>query len=333
MSTMSKQDRQGARTAADIERKYNFGKRFAEIMGIAEDAQEVAEEAKQAVDELDHDEIFKRLTDNGAIQGVFRGDDGQIYINAEYIASLSKLFAKDIAMTGKFTNTVNVFIEPGQEELEALQEIILSGVTPTSAQLALYDFNGDGKLTSSDLLVGQKAMLGADSLADWSGAVKTSVTLVINLKNPEKAISISGKNMWGRDVSGYIGVSGTTFNHRATVDYVKECTKKTYGTAKWDYRVWRQGMYEHVAKRKFFDANNPDVLAYAADLMNGGFNGITHIQLGAGSDAPATVCMGEIISNGSNRCNVVIYGNGAIYTNLNRNGTWQGWYKHAGTAV
>jgi hypothetical protein len=34
-----KQDRQGARTAADIERKYQFGKRFAEVMGIALDAQ------------------------------------------------------------------------------------------------------------------------------------------------------------------------------------------------------------------------------------------------------------------------------------------------------
>lgn len=36
----AKQDRQGARTPADLERKWNFGKRFAEIMGIATDARE-----------------------------------------------------------------------------------------------------------------------------------------------------------------------------------------------------------------------------------------------------------------------------------------------------
>lgn len=36
---MSKQDRQGARTPADLERKYNFGKTFAELMGLAMDAQ------------------------------------------------------------------------------------------------------------------------------------------------------------------------------------------------------------------------------------------------------------------------------------------------------
>jgi hypothetical protein len=35
---MSKQDRQGARTVADLERRYNFDKRFAELLGIATDA-------------------------------------------------------------------------------------------------------------------------------------------------------------------------------------------------------------------------------------------------------------------------------------------------------
>jgi hypothetical protein len=46
----AKQDRQGARTAADLERKYNFGKTFAEIMGIATDAREsvVAVEAEMS---------------------------------------------------------------------------------------------------------------------------------------------------------------------------------------------------------------------------------------------------------------------------------------------
>lgn len=37
---MSKQDRQGVRTATDLEQKYNFGKTFAELMGIALDARE-----------------------------------------------------------------------------------------------------------------------------------------------------------------------------------------------------------------------------------------------------------------------------------------------------
>lgn len=35
-----KQDRQGVRTATDVEQKYNFGKRFAELMGLVTDARE-----------------------------------------------------------------------------------------------------------------------------------------------------------------------------------------------------------------------------------------------------------------------------------------------------
>lgn len=83
---MSKQDRQGVRQASDLEQKYQFGKTFAEIMGIATDAQKVALEAGQSVEGLDHDAIFNLLTNNGTLQGLYRkpGDD-ELYINADFI--------------------------------------------------------------------------------------------------------------------------------------------------------------------------------------------------------------------------------------------------------
>lgn len=37
---MSKQDRQGARTAADLERRYNFGRTFAQVLGVATDTRD-----------------------------------------------------------------------------------------------------------------------------------------------------------------------------------------------------------------------------------------------------------------------------------------------------
>lgn len=37
---MSKQDRQGARTPADLERKYNFGKTFAELIGLIDESRD-----------------------------------------------------------------------------------------------------------------------------------------------------------------------------------------------------------------------------------------------------------------------------------------------------
>lgn len=91
---MSKQDRTAPRTAADLESKYNFGKTFAEMMGLAEDAGKAADEARTAADAaqnvvngLDQDKIFNLLTNNGANQGIFRDENGEIYINASYLAS------------------------------------------------------------------------------------------------------------------------------------------------------------------------------------------------------------------------------------------------------
>ena len=90
-----KQDRVAPRTACDILRKYNFGKTFAETMGIAKSAQNTANKAAdtstksvQALDaKLDHEEVFNRLTKNGALQGLYRGDDGELYVNASYLKS------------------------------------------------------------------------------------------------------------------------------------------------------------------------------------------------------------------------------------------------------
>ncbi len=48
---MSKQDRQGVRTARDIEQKYNFGKTFQEVFGVANEAKEVAEKSAEAIEE------------------------------------------------------------------------------------------------------------------------------------------------------------------------------------------------------------------------------------------------------------------------------------------
>ena len=89
----SKQDLVAARTASDIERKYNFGKTFAEVMGMADEAQRAAEKAQQAADtateavgDLDQDAIFNLLTNNGEIKGLFM-KDGQLYINASYLVT------------------------------------------------------------------------------------------------------------------------------------------------------------------------------------------------------------------------------------------------------
>ena len=91
--TISKQDRQGVRTASELERRWKFGKTFAEVMGMADDAQRAAEEAERAAEEaskeldaLDQDAIFNLLTKGGELKGLFM-KDGKLYVNASYLAT------------------------------------------------------------------------------------------------------------------------------------------------------------------------------------------------------------------------------------------------------
>lgn len=82
----NKMDRQGARSPADLEYRYLFGKTFAEIMGVATDARNIAIEAKTSYEGLNQEEIFNRLTNNGEWEGLYEAE-GKVYINASYIKS------------------------------------------------------------------------------------------------------------------------------------------------------------------------------------------------------------------------------------------------------
>lgn len=88
---MSKQDRQGARTVTDLERRLNTRKTFAEAMGLAKEAKKVADEASEqakaaqnAVDGIDHEKVFQLLTENETQQGIFK-QNGIIYAHVQYL--------------------------------------------------------------------------------------------------------------------------------------------------------------------------------------------------------------------------------------------------------
>jgi hypothetical protein len=95
---MSKQDRQGARTVSELEQRYSFERRFAEVMGVATDARDRATEAKKAFEGLTQEEIFNRLTNHGTWEGMYE-EDGNVYINASYIKSGS--LSADLIKAGK----------------------------------------------------------------------------------------------------------------------------------------------------------------------------------------------------------------------------------------
>lgn len=101
----------------------------------------------------------------------------------------------------------------------------------------------------------------------------------------------------------------------------------------WTERKWNSGRIDRLIDRQFFYTDNPDVLGYAQSLIANGFDGVVTIQIGMGATAPIEFCLGQIICNGTDRCEVILYGQGAIYTNHNVGSGWHAWYKFSGTAV
>jgi hypothetical protein len=92
---MNKQDRQGARTPADVERKYNLGaiaKSYPDTSATAKRAEAIASSAQADVsalnNSLDASGILNRLT-GGTKKGIYHDEnnpaDKSIYINADYI--------------------------------------------------------------------------------------------------------------------------------------------------------------------------------------------------------------------------------------------------------
>lgn len=107
---LSKQDRQGARTPADVERRY--GQKFSEVLGVAEESRKTAQQAREEVENLDEsldqEGVFNRLTNNGKAQGIYRDAKGNIFINADYIKS-GILIAQEVNATNEDGDYVKIY--------------------------------------------------------------------------------------------------------------------------------------------------------------------------------------------------------------------------------
>lgn len=191
----NKMDRQGSRTPAELEYKYNFGKSFAEVMGIAEKAKESAETANSKFDNMTQEQIFNLLTTDGENQGLYRDDAGNVYINASYIN------------TGQIRMEREVVVEPGVEVLERITaHIETRGEIIPESEIPLYDFNNDGYVDDDDYMLALAYSNGDLSFSNWSGAKKSKFTVVIDFFDENNTLSYTGTDMWGKVHSRVIGL-------------------------------------------------------------------------------------------------------------------------------
>lgn len=170
------------RTATDLELKYNFGRTFAEVYGLATDAQKAAEEAKMAIEGLDHEEIFNRLTNYGEWQGIYRDPNGDVYLNASYIKT-GELNAKLIKIT--------------DSEFVTGDDLGASGKTIIDAgriQTGTIDANLI-KITNSDFLTGDDLGAEGTTIID-AGRIQTG-TIDANMVTVKGILNASVINLLG----------------------------------------------------------------------------------------------------------------------------------------
>lgn len=141
---MSKQDRQGVRTPAEVERKWNFRKRFDNAESAADEAELAARKAIQAAEKagdsvkeldlkMDQTEIFNRLTNQGKAQGLFLDDAGNVFINASY---LSTGILKSVDGTTFYLDLVNGILKGQFTEFSIAGKTVeqIAGESQTNAE-------------------------------------------------------------------------------------------------------------------------------------------------------------------------------------------------------
>ena len=186
---MSKQDRQGVRTATDLERKYNFGRTFADVYGLISDAQKAAEEASKAVGELDHEKIFNLLTNYGEVQGIYReGDD--VFINASYIKS-GKLAADYIDATDLKVDAANITGKLTANQIES-QHITVTAANVTG-QLTANQIKLGGEMAVYQTITGSAVggYIGYVTGVGYGGAVTTGMGMM-DADGTHQAVVTSG---------------------------------------------------------------------------------------------------------------------------------------------
>lgn len=209
----SKQDRHGARTATDIEYRYNFGKSFAEVYNLVRDVQTAVEDAAKAIEELDSEEIFNRLTDYGEVQGIYRDANGQIYVNASYIQS-GKLAAEFIDADNLKVQAANITGTLTASQINTSNlKVSAANITGTLAIGQIDGFEDQVTLITEDAI--STAYFSADQITSGTlSADRIDVdNLYVSAANVEGVLSADALDLSGLmalvdedySVQGYMG--------------------------------------------------------------------------------------------------------------------------------
>lgn len=191
-----KQDRQGARTAADVERKYNFGKKFAEVYGMITDARDSVESLGSEL----RDEIVKEST-------AIRRDTQQIVLEA----------TKDVVREeefGEYKKTAEASLTVTAEGITQQVSAVETQVTKIGSDLT--ETKNDLTKTKNDLAATDQSLAETkDDLAEteqnlaeyweYTQTIENSVDTKLETKEGEILASVSGNYYSKTEIDKTVG--------------------------------------------------------------------------------------------------------------------------------
>lgn len=181
---MSKQDRQGVRTAANLEQKYNFGESFAKLMGISNDTRMYVEKVESQLRTEFSEQITKisRDTEKVVIEAL------KNYVTTGELEELETALDAEFAVMAdrismNLTSTVEQFVQM-QSDLEAVEGEV-SEQTENTEKLWQY-------FESEMLLMADRLALNFQSAIDQITSVDGDVQRITETLEKHFDFSVNG---------------------------------------------------------------------------------------------------------------------------------------------
>lgn len=223
-------------------------------------------------------------------------------VNADKI-DVDDLFAQNISMTGEFVHKLSVYVDADYRIATGLANHLAGIKAIPDDELPYYDINNDGVVDRDDLKLILFMANGVKSLEELANEYptndrikKSELVLRISLKNPENAISITGKDIWGYSVNKKFGIkspfSGSTDKYSvakeldwyledsATVKALKERREfkkytKTFVKSDWT-KLTEEPLYMVQIKKSEHKLENPVVANAMLSYTWTDEDGVTH---------------------------------------------------------
>lgn len=185
---MSKQDRQGVRTATDLEQKYSFGKKFSEILGIATDARDKVDSVQSTLRNEFTEQMtsITRNTEEIVLKAVSESyapisDVGELreYCESEFRTTAGQISA-NFETTSEIVEEVDGKMETVSKQLQKHFEFTADGLTIKAGE-------NEMKLRiDNDMIAFYKGTIDEDDLEKnrfgwWDGVNFHTGNIVISL--------------------------------------------------------------------------------------------------------------------------------------------------------